>query len=262
MSTEKLAIETSPEALQRAKTVLGLTDEDPLTLDDVLACAVLGTRHDVEMLQKQCQPGVELTLERIRESLFKMAQEHSEVMHRIEKMAARPQTPSHTVDDCAQVLLSCCPTQVGEFMEIAMEATAKHPWEIIAATLIMWHRDLIGGDFTEVRPPLTTVTRAATSQPPQTTQSYRMVTEGVIQLPLCETCQQPFRPPSGAHRPRFGCPACGEVDNIRKKNALELKRAAENVEYRPTQRPETLEYVMYTLGFGPCACGQVAESTP
>jgi hypothetical protein len=220
----------------------------------------------------------EITLEKVLDVIVDLKTGQDEMLHRMTKAAvSRQGATAHTIDQCAEALLGCCMPEVLEHIELAMQATQRPPWAIIASAVNMWRRDLVGGDFTEVREPGQAM---AVGQQPWSAPS--LVKPGqplAANLAICETCDTPFPTPANHFKPRFGCASCAEAGDktgLDQKNRLAWQRAQENPESKPTYQPdpkrpvktlddlptkaERLHHAIYVKGCGPCTCGQVVES--
>lgn len=230
------------------------TDEEAPVVGRLVS--VSGTDASLNRLEMLLDVGEgPLTLEVVERKVRQLREDYEALTQRMIKSLAQPKGQEHTLDQCAEAILSRTTPQVLEAMDLAMQATERRAWEVIAGTLVMWRNDLLGADLTEVQSEgaglsLQRMPWAQTVAPPQAS-----VSPSGRPLPLCETCQRPFQPGPNQHRPRFGCVVCGTVETIKTKNVLERKRAAEVAEYQPNLRPETVEFVSYQMGMGPCTCG-------
>lgn len=241
----KPPFEASTDALAFCQELLLLEPNDPVSLDMVLEHAVVGTAQDRAFLKRQCtQEGEPLTLGAFKATLIQVIQKGAQAASKL-VLAPKAATP----EEAANIILSYCTPEVHNGMQYAQEILGELPHKIIAAMLCLQYENLAGGDFSQV---LEIPENGGV--PGATPASPRVVLKG-IGSSICDLkdsqgeqlCGKSFTPERRGQK--YGCQACGECADTVTKNAEALKRKAEDAEYAPSRKIESVDK-------NRCSCGQ------
>lgn len=225
---EVTTILSSAEAFMVVRQLLGLGDDEHLTLDLVCQRAILGREEDRDAVLSRCEvaPGHDISLQVVREAMKKLGQEVASA-----RMAPlQHQTgPSMDFDRAAELILGLCDYEVRQgWMKYARETLRMPDAEILAAAITHYTENMeypygshVLSRHDAIRQMGPAVISSGMRLSPGVMASGGQVlcpemvtfTERSGEASLTESfglCGRPFTPPIDRPRVKYGCDACGQ----------------------------------------------------
>ena len=238
----KAAVLASEDALQFCREILLLEESEPVSLDMVLAHAILGSAQDLAFLKRQCAKNEEhVTLALVKATLTRVIQEGAQAAARLR---GSPAKTAMSPDDAASIILSYCTPEVHDGMQYAQEIHGEPYHKIIAAMLCLQYENLAGGDFSQVSDTPLPVDGVVPPPARPVQAKAGIVGAGgsicsVLDRQGQELCGKPFVP--GRRAQKYGCHACGEVADFVANNVAAMERKKEDPDYIVSWKIEAVD---------------------